>query len=91
MVPAMTNPKRLHPGLRPNPPLPTYIDGNRAARSKVLETWARQWGIADELVLLASSRGEAHNLNLLARSAHVGMTVRSCSSSMPACGERIAP
>ena len=64
--------KRLHPALRPNPILPTFIDGNtpadQAARSSVLDAWARQWGTPDELALLASSRGEAHNLNLLARS-----------------------
>ena len=64
--------KRLHPALRPNPTLPTFIDGNtpadQAARSGVLDAWARQWGTPDELVLLASSRGEARNLNLLARS-----------------------
>jgi hypothetical protein len=69
----MTTTKRLHPALRTNPVLPAYTDGNHAAeqaiRSQVLETWARQWGTAEELVLLASSRGEARTLNLLARSA----------------------
>jgi len=69
----MTTTKRLDPALRPNPTLPAYLDGNdpaeRAVRAKVLETWARQWGTADELVLLASSRGEASHLNRLARSA----------------------
>jgi hypothetical protein len=73
IVPAMTTTKRLHPALRPNASLPAYIDGNhpadQAARSKVFETWSRQWGTPDELVLPASSRGEARNLNLLARSA----------------------
>jgi hypothetical protein len=48
------------------------IDGStpadQAARSKVLEAWAHGWGTPDELVLLASSQGEARNLNLLARS-----------------------
>ena len=69
----MTTTKRLHPALRTNPALPAYIDGNnpalQAIRSEALETWARQWGTADELVLLASSHGEACTLNLLARSA----------------------
>jgi hypothetical protein len=64
--------KRLHPAVRPNPTLPTSIDGNtpadQAARSSVLDAWARHWGTPDELALLASSRGEARNLNLLARS-----------------------
>ena len=71
-VPAMTNTKRFHPAVRPNPTLPTYLDGNTradaAARAAVLDTWARQWGTPDELILLASSRAEARNLNLLARS-----------------------
>ena len=70
MVPPMTKP--LHPTLRPNPTLPTFIDGNtpadQAARSGVLDAWARQRGTPDELALLASSRGEARNLNLVARS-----------------------
>lgn len=64
--------KRLHPAVRPNPTLPTSIHGNtpadQAARSGVLDAWARHWGTPDELALLASSRGEARNLNLLARS-----------------------
>src|SRR5581483_1005164 len=72
-VRGMTTTKRLDPALRPNPTLPAYLDGNdpaeRAVRAKVLETWARQWGTADELVLLASSRGEASHLNRLARAA----------------------
>ena len=69
-LPAMTD--RLHPALRPSPTFPTFIDGNtqadQAARSSVLDAWAHSWGTPDELALLASSRGEARNLNLLARS-----------------------
>ena len=65
--------KPLHPALRPNPTLPASIDGttpaDQVARANMLETWARSWGSPDELALLASSRGEAQNLNLLARSA----------------------
>jgi hypothetical protein len=68
----MTTTERLHPALRPNPTVPTYLEGSTpvdpAARSAVLDAWARQWGTPDELVLLASSRTEARNLNLLARS-----------------------
>ncbi|MEW6474377.1 MAG: hypothetical protein AB1679_19160 [Actinomycetota bacterium] len=68
----MTNTKRLHPALRPNPTLPAAIAGNapadRAVRSAVLDAWARQWGTPGELVLLASSPAEARSLNLLARS-----------------------
>jgi len=64
--------KPLHPTLRPNPTLPTFIDGNtpadQAARSNVLDTWTRQWGTPDDLALLASCRGEARYLNLLAHS-----------------------
>jgi hypothetical protein len=70
MVPAMTKP--LHPALRPHPTRPTFIDGNtpaaQAARSRALDAWAHHWGAPDELALLASSRAEARNLNLLARS-----------------------
>lgn len=66
----MTTTTQLHPALRPNPtirptPAPPAAD---AARTAVLQTWARQWGTSDELVLLASSHGEAKDLNLLARS-----------------------
>ena len=52
--------------------MPTYLEGSTpadpSARAAVLDAWARQWGTPDELVLLASSRAEARNLNLLARS-----------------------
>ncbi len=69
-LPAMT--KRLHPAPRSNPTLPTFIDCNtsadQAARSSVLGAWACHWGTPDELALLASSRGEARNLDVLARS-----------------------
>ena len=71
-LPPMTTTKRLHPALRPNPTLPTYLDGktqaDAAARAVVLDAWALQWGTPDELVLLASSRAEVRSLNLLARS-----------------------
>jgi hypothetical protein len=65
----MTNPKHIHPALRPNPTVPSLTPADEKARADVLETWARQWGTDDELLLLASSRGEAENLNRLARSA----------------------
>jgi hypothetical protein len=65
----MTTTKHLHPALRPNPtvrPNPAS-PADDATRTVVLQTWARQWGTNDELLLLASSHGEAKNLNLLAR------------------------
>jgi hypothetical protein len=34
----------------------------------VRDAWGRHWGTPDELALVASSWGEARNLNLLARS-----------------------
>ena len=72
-LPAMTTSKRLHPAVRPNPTPPTYLEGKTpttaAARTVVLDAWARQWGTPGELVLLASSRAEARDLNFLARSA----------------------
>ena len=63
--------KHLHPALRPNPTIPTPIDtpAQQAARSRRLHAWARHWGTPEELVLLASSRGEARNLSRLARTA----------------------
>lgn len=68
----MTTTKRLHPALRPNPILPNYLEANtpadRANRAAVLDAWNRKWGTPDELVLLASSRAEARNLNIVARS-----------------------
>jgi hypothetical protein len=66
----MTTTKHLHPAYRPNAtvrPIPAS-PATDAARAAVLQTWARQWGTSDELLLLASSPGEAKDLNLLARS-----------------------
>jgi hypothetical protein len=65
----MTTTNHLHPAHRSHPtvrPIPTPA-AHDAARAAVLQTWARQWGTTDELLLLASSAGEAKNLNLLAR------------------------
>lgn len=69
-LPAMTTTKHVHPAYRPNPTIRTHpgAAADDARRTAVLEAWARQWGTANELVLLASSHGEAKNLNLLARS-----------------------
>jgi hypothetical protein len=65
----MTTSKHLHPAVRPNSTIrPNPVSpADDAARAAVLQTWARRWGTDDELVLLASSHGEAQNLNLLAR------------------------
>ncbi|HVW33427.1 MAG TPA: hypothetical protein VHL53_12875 [Acidimicrobiia bacterium] len=65
----MTNRKHVHPALRPNPTVPVLTPADESTRVDALETWARRWGTEHELLLLASSRGEARSLNLLARSA----------------------
>src|SRR3989442_13284174 len=86
--------KPLHPALRPNPTLPTFIDGNtpadQAARSSALDAWASHWGTPDELALLASSRGEARNLNLLARS-RLRAAGRLAGPSVPAADLQLTP